>query len=103
MTFLEHVLRRTEMILRKVKQPIFKTNQVKGVTGILLGAQQNAGNTFNLVGFEDGLLDFSKDHFGTSKYVFQEGQYLSTKTAIDWLNRKAGDNPTGLNPEDNGY
>ena len=22
--------------------------------------------------------------------------------AIDWLNRKAGDNPTGLNPEDNG-
>lgn len=80
-----------------IKDGKYLTSKTRGLT-----AQQNAGNTFNLVGFEDGLLDFSKDHFSTSKYVFQEGQYLSTKTAIDWLNRKAGDNPTGLNPEDNG-
>lgn len=80
-----------------IKDGKYLTNKTRGLT-----TQQNAGNTFNLVSFEDGLLKFSKNHFSTSKYVFQEGQYLSMKEAIRWLNRKAEGNPTGLNPEDNG-
>ena len=41
-----------------VKDGKYLTNKTRGLT-----AQLNSGNTFNLVGFEDGLLDFSKEHF----------------------------------------
>ncbi len=74
----------------------YKVSKARGVT-----ASKN-GNEFNMVSFENGLLNFSKDHFSTDRYIFQEGQYLNSDTALDWLGRKSKDNPTGLNPADNG-
>lgn len=56
----------------------------------------------NLKSFESGLLDVSKKVFPTSKYVFQEGQYLSSSTVENWLGRKSSSNSEGLNPENNG-
>ncbi|MCG4287854.1 CamS family sex pheromone protein, partial [Lactobacillaceae bacterium KNUT 0156] len=79
-----------------IKDGKYLTSKARGIT-----AGQESNN-FNMVSFESGLLDFSKEHFNTSKYVFQEGQYLSATTATDWLDRKSASNPDGLNPEDNG-
>jgi len=79
-----------------IKNGRYVTSKARGIT-----AAQNA-NQLNMVSFENGLLNFSKDHFSTSNYVFQEGQYLDAKTAEKWLNRESKDNPDGLNPKDNG-
>ena len=79
-----------------IKNGRYLTSKARGVSA----TQQN--NTYNQVSFENGLQDFAKEHFSTSKYIFQEGQYLTTDTANNWLDRKSNDNPTGLNPEDNG-
>lgn len=79
-----------------IKDGKYLTSKARGITASL------ETNNFNMVSFESGLLDFSKEHFNTSKYVFQEGQYLSAETAKDWLDRKSASNPDGLNPEDNG-
>ena len=79
-----------------IKNGRYLTSKARGVSA----NQQN--NTYNQVSFENGLQDFAKEHFSTSKYIFQEGQYLTTDTANNWLDRKSNDNPTGLNPEDNG-
>lgn len=78
-----------------IKNGHYLTSKARGVT-----ASKN-NNQFNMISFENGLLDFSKDHFSPSDYVFQEGQYLDSNTANDWLGRKSKDNPNGLNPNDN--
>ncbi|GAB6093595.1 CamS family sex pheromone protein [Furfurilactobacillus curtus] len=74
----------------------YLTSKSRGVTN-----DQDA-NQLNLKSFENGLLNVSKKQFKPSKYVFQEGQYLSSGTVTDWLGRKSKDNPDGLNPVDNG-
>lgn len=79
-----------------IKNGRYVTSKARGIT-----AAQNA-NQMNMVSFQSGLLNFSKDQFSTSKYVFQEGQYLDAATAEKWLNRESKDNPEGLNPKDNG-
>ena len=79
-----------------IKNGRYLTSKARGVSA----TQQN--NTYNQVSFENGLQDFAKEHFSTSKYIFQEGQYLTTDTANNWLDRKSDSNPTGLNPVDNG-
>lgn len=60
--------------------------------------QSQTSNTFNLQGFQHGLQNISKKEFSPDKYVFQEGQYISTSTTYNWLGRKSKDNPEGLNP-----
>lgn len=75
----------------------YKTSKSRGV-----GLSQNTDNLLNLKSFESGMLDISKTQFSPKKYIFQEGQVLSKATVLDWLGRKSKDNPTGLNPEDNG-
>lgn len=79
-----------------IKNGRYLTSKARGVSA----TQQN--NTYDQVSFENGLQDFAKEHFSTSKYIFQEGQYLTTDTANNWLDRKSDSNPTGLNPVDNG-
>jgi protein involved in sex pheromone biosynthesis len=79
-----------------IKNGKYVTSKSRGLT-----ADQN-GNINNTKSFENGLQDVSKITFPTSKYVFQEGQYLSMDTVQDWLDRKSKDNPDGLNPKDNG-
>ncbi|WP_429971373.1 CamS family sex pheromone protein [Fructilactobacillus sp. Tb1] len=60
--------------------------------------QSQTSNTFNLQGFQRGLQNISKKEFSPDKYIFQEGQYISTDTTYNWLGRKTKDNPEGLNP-----
>lgn len=79
-----------------IKNGRYVTSKSRGLT-----ADQN-GNVNNTKSFESGLQDVSKIVFSPSKYIFQEGQYLSTDTVQDWLDRKSKTNPNGLNPEDNG-
>ncbi|MHA8138107.1 CamS family sex pheromone protein [Lactobacillaceae bacterium Scapto_B20] len=75
-----------------IKNGHYLTSKSRGVN-----VQQN-GNQFNLKSFESGLMNISKKHFSTSKYIFQEGQYVSTDTAENWLGRKTKSNPEGMNP-----
>lgn len=79
-----------------IKNGRYRTSKARGVN-----VSQN-DNTYNLKSFESGLLNISKKVFSTNKYVFQEGQYLSTSTVTNWLGRKSKSNPTGLNPVNNG-
>ncbi|MBM7617449.1 protein involved in sex pheromone biosynthesis [Weissella uvarum] len=79
-----------------IKDGHYLTNKARGVT-----ASKN-NNQFNMISFENGLQEFSKDRFSPSDYVFQEGQYLDANTAENWLGRKSKSNPDGLNPKDNG-
>ncbi|UEG66924.1 CamS family sex pheromone protein [Weissella hellenica] len=79
-----------------IKNGRYLTSTARGVT-----ASQES-NTFNQVSFENGLLNFSKEHFSTSKYIFQEGQFLTANQANEWLGRQSDDNKDGLNPRDNG-
>ena len=75
----------------------YQVSKSRGVTNT-----QDSGNTYNLKSFENGMLNVSKKVFSTKKYVFQEGQYLSSTTVQNWLDRKSKSNTTGLNPTDNG-
>ncbi|MFC6164578.1 CamS family sex pheromone protein [Lactiplantibacillus dongliensis] len=79
-----------------IKKGRYRTSKSRGVN-----VSQN-DNVMNLKSFETGLLDVSKKVFPTNKYVYQEGQYLSTSTVENWLGRKTKDNEDGLNPKSNG-
>ncbi|MFC6294235.1 CamS family sex pheromone protein [Lactiplantibacillus daoliensis] len=79
-----------------IKNGRYTTSKSRGVV-----VAQN-DNVMNLKSFETGLLDVSKKQFSTSKYVYQEGQYLNTATVQKWLGRKSSSNPNGLNPVNNG-
>lgn len=63
-------------------------------------------NRLDVDELETGLMRLSKSAFSPDKYVFQEGQYLSSDTLDHWLghknmNKKEGKpaNPEGLNPQ----
>ncbi|WP_397326496.1 CamS family sex pheromone protein [Pediococcus ethanolidurans] len=79
-----------------IKNGKYLTSKSRGVT-----ASQNS-NLLNLKSFETGLQDISKTQFSTSKYIFQEGQYLSKSTVENWIGRKSKSNSEGLNPASNG-
>ncbi|MCV3322100.1 CamS family sex pheromone protein [Pediococcus ethanolidurans] len=79
-----------------IKNGKYLTSKSRGVT-----ASQNS-NLLNLKSFETGLQDISKTQFSTSKYIFQEGQYLSKSTVENWIGRKSKSNSEGLNPTSNG-
>ncbi|WP_268912739.1 CamS family sex pheromone protein [Lentilactobacillus sp. SPB1-3] len=75
-----------------IKNGRYQTSKSRGVS------VSQVSNQLNIKSFENGLLNISKKEFSTKKYVFQEGQYLSTNTVENWLGRKSKANPTGLNP-----
>lgn len=76
--------------------------QTSSARGLMIEDNTQGDNTYNIRSMENGLLDISKKQFSTNKYVFQEGQLLSTATARKWLGRKSKSNAEGLNPVDNG-
>ncbi|MFC6207730.1 CamS family sex pheromone protein [Levilactobacillus tongjiangensis] len=80
-----------------IKSGHYQTSKSRGVTN-----SQDSGNTYNLKSFENGMLTVSKKIFSTKKYVFEEGQHLSTSTVQNWLDRQSKSNTTGLNPKSNG-
>ncbi len=66
---------------------------IKPVNHVGVSVSQES-NQFNIKGFENGLLDISKKEFSTKKYIFQEGQYLSTSTVeTGWV-----ENPSLIRP-----
>lgn len=78
-----------------LKNGRYRTSPISG-----LSATDN-DNDVDTRAYEQGLIDLSKRAFSTNRYVFQEGQQISTGTANDWLARKSKKNPEGLNPVDN--
>ena len=74
--------------------------QVSPIDGITSGSTENK-NQFNSKSFESGLTDVSKKQFAPNKYLFQEGQLITSTEDEKWLARKSSDNPDGLNPVDN--
>lgn len=76
-----------------LKNGKYRVSKSRGVS-----TQQNANN-FNLKSFDNGMLEISKKVFSTDKYVFQEGQYISSERTQNWLGRYSKDNPSGLNPK----
>lgn len=82
-----------------IKNGTYQTSSARGLT---IEQNNQGSNTFNIKSMESGLLELSKQQFNTNKYVFQEGQLLSTSTAREWLGRESNSNKLGLNPRDNG-
>lgn len=76
-----------------LKDGKYLTSPIEGMTA------NTSDNTVDSRSLESGLITLSKNQFSTSRYVFQEGQQLSTGTVTDWLDRKSKDNKDGLNPE----
>lgn len=76
--------------------------QTSSARGLTLQQNTQGGNSFNVRSMETGLLGLAKAQFDPGKYVFQEGQLLTTATATKWLGRESADNSAGLNPKDNG-
>ncbi|WP_125706318.1 CamS family sex pheromone protein [Lacticaseibacillus daqingensis] len=76
--------------------------QISSARGLTIQQNTQGGNNFNVKSMETGLTNLAQKQFSTSKYVFQEGQLITTATAKSWLARKTDKNADGLNPEDNG-
>ncbi|MFC7062519.1 CamS family sex pheromone protein [Halobacillus seohaensis] len=70
-----------------------KISAAQGVT------TNQMGNRLDIAEFESGLQRLSKDHYSTSDYYFQPGQFLEYDTLLSWLSRYSEEgNPEGLNP-----
>ncbi|HET7657061.1 MAG TPA: CamS family sex pheromone protein [Bacillales bacterium] len=69
----------------------FKPSAARG--DILYGVD----NRLDIDELQTGLMRLSKPTFPTNKFVFQEGQYLSSDTIEKWLGHKTKDDPEGLN------
>lgn len=66
------------------------------------GVSLDLNSSVNMKDFESDLYDLAKKAFPTDQYFFQEGQVITSDTALSWVGRKSEENPEGLNPEDNG-
>ncbi|KRN23565.1 CamS family sex pheromone protein [Lacticaseibacillus camelliae] len=75
--------------------------QTSSARGLQLTQNQQDGNAFNIKSMEAGLQEISKKQFATSKYVFEEGQLLSTATTKKWLAHRSSSDQDGLNPKSN--
>ncbi|MBP2058438.1 protein involved in sex pheromone biosynthesis [Lactobacillus colini] len=79
-----------------LKDGQYVTSPIEGLT------VNTSDNNVDERALESGLMSISHANFSTTKYVFQEGQKLSTTTVTDWLNRKSKSNSSGLNPQSTG-
>ncbi|GAO99673.1 CamS family sex pheromone protein [Fructobacillus ficulneus] len=79
-----------------IKDGHYLTSAARGITATSLN------NTLDIEDFETSLLNLSKTHFKTGRYIFQEGQYLDADTVNNLLGRQTDSNADGLNPKDNG-
>lgn len=75
--------------------------QTSSARGLQLSQNQQDGNAFNIKSMEAGLQELAQKQFPTSKYLFEEGQLLTTATTKKWLAHKSSSNSLGLNPKSN--
>ncbi|TGN30379.1 CamS family sex pheromone protein [Lysinibacillus sp. S2017] len=79
-----------EKEIYEIKQPA-KLNVSRGLTLSYIN------NSLNVKEIEKGLMDLSINHFSTTKFYMQEGQYLDKNIISQWLDRKSKEG-FGLNP-----
>ncbi|MFT9388204.1 MULTISPECIES: CamS family sex pheromone protein [Leuconostoc] len=79
-----------------IKDGRYLVSAARGITA------SSEPNNLDVKHFESSLLDLAKTKFKPNQYIFQEGQYLSSDTVTNLLDRNSKSNPDGLNPEDNG-
>ncbi|MCZ3845259.1 CamS family sex pheromone protein [Lactobacillus mulieris] len=79
-----------------LKNGKYVTSSTSGLTS------SDLDNTVDSEALERGLVNLDKNVFSTNKYVFQEGQKLSSSTISSWLMRESKSYPDGLNPKNNG-
>ncbi|MDF7637036.1 CamS family sex pheromone protein [Leuconostocaceae bacterium ESL0958] len=79
-----------------IKDGHYLVSAARGITA------NSEANSMDIKNFESSLLDLSKSHFKTGRYIFQEGQYLDADTVSGLLARNSDSNKNGLNPKDNG-
>jgi len=60
----------------------FKESESRGLV------VNNINSKYDLQEFETGLMRMAQTTFDPEKYLFQEGQYLKSKTVRQWLNRQ---------------
>ena len=75
--------------------------QTSSARGLQLTQNQQDDNAFNIKSMEAGLQEIAKKQFSTSKYLFEEGQLLSTATSKKWLGHRSDQDAEGLNPKSN--
>ncbi|BDR60169.1 sex pheromone biosynthesis protein [Lactobacillus xylocopicola] len=75
-----------------LKNGHYVTSPIAGLTAT------NNDNSVDTRELERGLVQISKGEYSTNSFLFQEGQYISSTVANDWLGRKSKANPAGLNP-----
>lgn len=76
----------------------FKEGKARGIMTNTVESRLDIGE------LETGLMRISTDYFNTSDYYFQEGQYLSGETVLNWLKREnqvESIEEQGLNPAPN--
>lgn len=79
-----------EKDIYEIEQPA-KFNVSRGLTLSYIN------NSLNIKEIEKGLMDLSVNHFSTTKFYMQEGQYLDKNIISKWLDRKSKEG-FGLNP-----
>lgn len=79
-----------------LKNGKYVTSSTSGLTS------SDLDNTVDSEALERGLVNLDKNVFSTNKYVFQEGQKISSSTISSWLMRESKSYPDGLNPKNNG-
>lgn len=77
-----------------IRDGSYQSSESRGITHRL-------NSTVNLKSFEKGLMILANDHYPTTDYFFEEGQYLSSERIDQWLGRQSEANPHGLNPPEN--
>ncbi|WP_025731123.1 CamS family sex pheromone protein [Heyndrickxia ginsengihumi] len=60
----------------------YKTSKSRGLV------VSNLNTNYDIDEFETGLMRVAQKNYSTDKYLFQEGQMLSSDTVSKWLNRK---------------
>lgn len=91
----EEIVQETDDAKKKAIIPKFKISdqyyqtilpfEPSGARGVIVG---QLNTRYDIDEFEMGLMRIAQNTFSPSKYFFQEGQYLDSKTVGQWLNRK---------------
>lgn len=77
----------------------YLASQTKGTTATT-NSNYDVSHRLDLTRIELGLLELAQSQFDPDKYLFQEGQVISSDDVEDWLGRyHAEKNRLGLNPE----
>lgn len=101
----------TEQVENQVDEPIEQSGHTSYYRPLIdedghYPVSENRGTTLrlnsrvNMKLFEDDLIRLAQEYFSVDTHYFQEGQYIPSRTASEWIGRESSDNNQGLNPSD---